>query len=76
VLLRVEPYAPRRKVWLSPVLPESWEPLALDGIPMLGARVGLEVNGPDVRVSGLPDDVEVVRQAVGVHPGLDRGRDR
>ncbi|MFE9746939.1 glycogen debranching N-terminal domain-containing protein [Saccharothrix saharensis] len=76
VLLRVEPYAPRRKVWISPVLPESWEPLALDGIPMLGARVGLEVNGADVRVTGLPDDVELVREAVGVHPGLDRGRDR
>ncbi|PSL51625.1 glycogen debranching enzyme [Saccharothrix carnea] len=73
VLLRVEPYAPRRKVWLDPVLPESFEPLALDGIPMLGTRVGLEVDGADVRVHGLPDDVELVRAPVGVHPGLDRG---
>ncbi|MFI9007855.1 glycogen debranching N-terminal domain-containing protein [Actinosynnema sp. NPDC053489] len=72
VLLRIEPYAPRRKVWLAPALPESFEPLALDGVPMLGARVGLEVDGAEVRITGLPDDVELVRSPVGVHPGLDR----
>ena len=29
-----------------------------------------------LRERGLPDDVELVREPAGVHPGLDRERDR
>ncbi|WP_202919061.1 amylo-alpha-1,6-glucosidase [Saccharothrix deserti] len=71
VLLRVHPYAPHRRVWLSPVLPESFVPLALDGVPMVGARVSVEINGDDVRVSGLPDDVELVLEAADAYTGPD-----
>ncbi|NUT51955.1 MAG: amylo-alpha-1,6-glucosidase [Saccharothrix sp.] len=76
VLLRVEPYAPHRKVWFAPALPESYEPLALDGVPMVGVRVSLDVDGDDVRVTGLPDDVELIREPMGLHPGPEGGRGR
>ncbi|MGW4111410.1 amylo-alpha-1,6-glucosidase [Actinosynnema sp. NPDC004786] len=74
VLLRIEPYAPHRKVWLAPVLPEAFEPLALDGVPMMGVRVSLEIDGDDVRITGLPDDVELIRAPVAPHPELNGGR--
>ncbi|ONI87730.1 amylo-alpha-1,6-glucosidase [Saccharothrix sp. ALI-22-I] len=69
VLLRVQPYAPHRRVWLSPVLPDWFGPLALDGVPMLGVRVSVEINGDDVRVSGLPDDVELILEPAGFSAG-------
>ncbi|QFZ19189.1 amylo-alpha-1,6-glucosidase [Saccharothrix syringae] len=73
VLLRVEPSVPHRKVWLAPVLPGAFTPLALDGIPLAGARVSLEVDRDGVRVIGLPDDVEPVHDVVRRHPGAVRG---
>ncbi|MGM1060270.1 amylo-alpha-1,6-glucosidase [Saccharothrix sp. Mg75] len=65
VLLRVEPHAPRRRVWLAPVLPASVGPLVLDGVPIAGTRVSLRVDGDEVEVSGLPDDVELIREPAG-----------
>ena len=76
VLLRVEPYAPGRKVWIAPVLPESFEPFALDGVPMIGARVTMEIDGDDVRVTGLPADVEVIHSPFRPHAKSDRRRAR
>ncbi|XVV00593.1 amylo-alpha-1,6-glucosidase [Actinosynnema sp. CA-248983] len=76
VLLRVEPYVPHHKVWWSPVLPDSFQPLALDGVPLAGARVSLEVDGADVRVTGMPEDIEVIHEPVGRHPRLAGRRDR
>ncbi|GAA1305355.1 amylo-alpha-1,6-glucosidase [Saccharothrix xinjiangensis] len=72
LLLRVEPYVPHRKVWVAPVLPASFGPLSLDGVPLAGTRVSLEVDGDDVRLHGLPDDVELVRGIVRRHPGAIR----
>ncbi|MFI9818208.1 amylo-alpha-1,6-glucosidase [Saccharothrix variisporea] len=66
VLLRVEPDIPHGRVWLDPVLPESYGPLALDGLPMGGVRVSLEVDGDDVRVTGLPEGIDVVRAPAGL----------
>lgn len=69
VLLRVEPSVPHRRVWLAPALPESFGPLALDGVPLAGTRVSLEVDGNDVRVGGLPEEIEVIREPLGPCPG-------
>ncbi|WP_433272362.1 amylo-alpha-1,6-glucosidase [Actinosynnema sp. CS-041913] len=73
VLLRVQPYAPGRRVWLAPVLPESFGPIALDGVPMVGARVSMEIDGDDVRVSGLPEDVELILGPAGCCPDPEGG---
>lgn len=64
-LLRLDPWVPYGKTWLSPNLPESIGYLKVEGIPLAGARVTIEVGEgvPDgVRVTGLPPDIEVVRQ--------------
>jgi hypothetical protein len=59
-LLRLDPWVPRGKVWLHPELPEQIEYLRVERIPLGGARVSVEVAGEDVKVEGLPVDLELV----------------
>jgi glycogen debranching enzyme len=59
-LLRLDPWVPRGKVWLHPALPESIKRLHVGRIPLAGARVSVTVEGDDVEVEGLPDDLELV----------------
>jgi glycogen debranching enzyme len=59
-LLRLDPWVPRGKVWLHPSLPESIGRLHVGGIPLAGARVSVTVEGGEVAVDGLPDDLELV----------------
>jgi glycogen debranching enzyme len=61
-ILRLDPWVPHRKVWLSPALPPWIRYLRVDRIPLAGRRVTVEVDGDDVRVEGLTDDIEWVRE--------------
>jgi glycogen debranching enzyme len=59
-LLRLDPWVPRGKVWLHPALPEQIGRLHVGRIPLAGARVSVTVEGDEVAVEGLPDDLELV----------------
>lgn len=59
-LLRLDPWAPRGKVWLHPALPERIGRLHVGRIPLAGARVSVTVEGDKVSVEGLPEEMELV----------------
>ncbi|HEX4863643.1 MAG TPA: glycogen debranching N-terminal domain-containing protein, partial [Acidimicrobiales bacterium] len=59
-MLRLDPWVPRGKVWLHPAVPEQIGRLRVGRIPLAGARVTVSVEGDDVSVEGLPDDLELV----------------
>ena len=71
-LLRLDPWVPYGKIWLSPNLPESIGYLKVEGIPLAGARVTIEVGSEvpgGVAVEGLPPDIEIMPRAAAT---LDR----
>jgi glycogen debranching enzyme len=59
-LLRLDPWVPHGKVWLSPVLPEEIGELRVDRIPLAGRRVSVTVSEGNVKVDGLPPEVELI----------------
>lgn len=62
-LLRLDPWVPRGKTWLSPNLPEGIGYLKVEGIPLAGARVTVEAGQQipgGVSITGLPSDIEVI----------------
>jgi glycogen debranching enzyme len=62
-LLRFDPWVPHGKVWLDPALPPALADLAVDNLPLAGARVSLEVvGGRVVRMDGLPSGIEVINE--------------
>ena len=64
-LLRLDPWIPYGKIWLSPNLPEGIGYLKVEGIPLAGSRVTIEVGDrvPGVlSISGLPPEIEVIRE--------------
>jgi len=60
-LLRLDPWVPRGKTWVAPVLPEGVRRLAVRGIPLGGARVDVVVEDGTVEVTGAPPELEIVR---------------
>ncbi len=64
-LLRLDPWIPYGRTWLCPNLPEAIGYLKVEGIPLAGSRVtvevGSEVDG-GVRIEGLPPEIEVIRE--------------
>jgi glycogen debranching enzyme len=64
-LLRLDPWVPYGKTWLCPNLPDWVGYLKVEGIPLAGSRVTVEV-GKDVpggvTVTGLPPEIELVRE--------------
>jgi glycogen debranching enzyme len=61
-LLRFEPWVPHGRVWLSPELPAEIGYLRVDRIPLLGARISVEVTDGSVKIEGLPPGIEVVTE--------------
>jgi glycogen debranching enzyme len=62
-LLRLDPWIPYGKIWLSPNLPESIGTLKVEGIPLAGSRVTIEVGDHvpgGVSITGLPPEIEIV----------------
>ena len=61
-MLRLDPWVPYGKTWLSPMLPEGMRRLKVEGIPLAGSRVTVEVEDGDVHVVGLPPEVELITE--------------
>ncbi len=64
-LLRLDPWVPYGKTWLSPNLPDWIGYLKVEGIPLAGSRVTIEVGSEvpgGVAVTGLPASIELVRE--------------
>ncbi len=59
-ILRLDPWVPYGQTWLAPRLPKGMHHLKVQGIPLAGARVTVEVEGDDVEVTGLPPEIELV----------------
>jgi glycogen debranching enzyme len=59
-LLRFDPWIPYGKTWLAPMVPPEFGRLKVEGIPLAGARIDVEVEDGSVRVDGLPDSVELI----------------
>jgi glycogen debranching enzyme len=62
VLLRVDPWIPRGRVWIAPALPPQLGRLRLTNVPLAGARVSLTVDDGKTEIDGLPDGVVVIHQ--------------
>jgi hypothetical protein len=60
-LLRFDPWVPYGKTWLAPMVPPEIGPLRVEGIPLAGSRVDVEVDGGKVSVSGLPEGIELIQ---------------
>ncbi len=63
-LLRLDPWIPYGKTWVYPSLPEGIGHLRVEGIPLAGARVTIEVGDGvpgGFTVSGLPPEIELIR---------------
>jgi len=62
-LLRLEPWVPHGKVWVAPVVPAALGALRVEGIPLGGSRVSIDVDVDGAcTVEGLPPGVDVVRE--------------
>jgi glycogen debranching enzyme len=59
-LLRFDPWVPYGKTWLAPMVPPEIGRLRVEGIPLAGARIDVEVVDGSVTVDGLPDTIELV----------------
>ena len=51
---------PRASSGSPPALPPEIEQLRLERIPLMGGRVTVEVDGVEVKVEGLPPDIELL----------------
>jgi glycogen debranching enzyme len=61
-LLRFDPWVPHGKLWLAPAVPDEIGRLVVDRIPLAGARVSVHVEDGNVKVDGLPKDVELITE--------------
>lgn len=62
-LLRFEPSVPLGRVWCDPAVPEPFLPLRVERIHLAGRPVTVEVSESGWNLTGLPDGVELVREA-------------
>jgi glycogen debranching enzyme len=60
-ILRLDPWVPYGQTWLAPRLPEGMNYLKVQGIPLAGSRVTVEVEGDNFEVTGLPPEIELVK---------------
>ena len=59
-LLRMDPWVPRGKLWLAPVLPPGIDRLHVERIPLHGGRVSVSVDRDRVEVDGVPPGIDLV----------------
>jgi len=62
VLLRLDPWVPYRRVWLAPALPTHFGDLQVSKLPLAGSRLSISVHDGAVRVRGLPEGIELVKE--------------
>jgi len=56
-LLRFEPWVPYGRVWLDPV---GLGGLRIQGLPLAGSRVTIEVGATGATIDGLPDGITLI----------------
>jgi glycogen debranching enzyme len=61
-LLRLDPWVPYGMTWLAPALPEGMRHLRVEGIPLAGSRVTIEIDGDDLHVEGMPSEVRLITE--------------
>lgn len=61
-ILRLDPWVPYGKTWLAPLLPEGMKRLKVEGIPLAGSKVSVEVDGDDVNIEGIPPGIEFITE--------------
>ena len=59
-LLRFEPRVPYGKAWLAPMIPEAIGSLRVEGIPLAGSKVDVQIEDGHVEVTGLPKHIELI----------------
>ncbi|MGA7270768.1 MAG: glycogen debranching N-terminal domain-containing protein [Acidimicrobiia bacterium] len=64
-LLRLDPAVPLGKLFVDPVLPAEIGRLHVEGVPLVGGRISIDVEDGTVEIGGVPEGIEVVR---GVRP--------
>lgn len=64
ILLRLDPWVPIGKVWVSPVLPQGFGEVHMTGLTIAGAKVDLDARegSGEVHVSGLPEEVRLITE--------------
>ena len=62
MMLRLDPWVPYGKTWLAPLLPEGMKRLKVEGIPLAGSRVSVEVDGDDIKIEGVPPSLELITE--------------
>ena len=60
-LMRYDPHVSLGKVWMDPVLPESYGNLRITNAPMANGRITIEISGSDVSINGLPEGMNYQR---------------
>jgi glycogen debranching enzyme len=58
-MLRLDPWIPRSRLWLSPCLPAELGEMTVSNVPMGPVRMEIQVDHDRVRVEGLPDSLTV-----------------
>jgi hypothetical protein len=58
-LLRFEPDIRRGRLHVAPAIPDWLGRFRLDGVPIGGGRLGLEVDGDHVVWNSVPDDLHI-----------------
>jgi len=61
-MLRLDPWVPYGKTWISPMLPERMKRLKVNGIPLAGSRMSVEIDGDDVHIEGIPPGLELITE--------------
>ena len=59
-LLRFEPDIRKERLHLAPAIPEWLGRFRLDGVPIMGGRLSLEVDGDRVESISVPDHLQIV----------------
>jgi glycogen debranching enzyme len=68
-MLRLDPWAPRQRLWLDPALPPAIRRLHVEGISIDDGELTIDIDGDDVDIAGL-DGYEVVAGARPPHTSL------
>jgi hypothetical protein len=68
--LRFDPQVPYGKAWLAPMIPEEIGSLRVEGIPLAGARINVQIENGNVEVTGLPAQIELMETPRHPHTAL------
>ncbi|MCW2764236.1 MAG: Amylo-alpha,6-glucosidase [Nocardioides sp.] len=62
-LLRFEPWMQQRKVWMAPALPTELGTIHVEDLRLDSTKVHITATAERGEITGLPDDIQVVREA-------------